>query len=62
MKALLPYVWGAVGGLGVLLAYYGFKRATDGAGAAARRRQGLWLLNIGVALIAASLVATIWSK
>ncbi len=62
MKSLLPYLWGALGGLGVLVAYYGFKRVADMSAAASRRRRGLWLLNIGVALVAASLAATIWLK
>ena len=28
-QAWWPYVWGALGGIGVLLAYYGLRRVTD---------------------------------
>jgi hypothetical protein len=60
--ATWPYVWGALGGLGVLLAFHGMRRLTDKARAEAERRQGLWLVNAGVVLLAASMALAIWVK
>lgn len=57
-----PYVWGALGGLGVLFAYYGLRRLTDKARPEGERRQGLWLVNAGVALLAASMALALWVR
>jgi hypothetical protein len=57
-----PYVWGALGGIGVLLAYYGLRRLTDKARPEAERRNGLWLVNAGVLCLAASMALAIWVK
>lgn len=58
----LPYLWGALGGVGVLLCYFGLKRVSDGKRPEAERKRGLWLVNLGVLLIAATLAGTLWLK
>jgi len=58
----LPYAWGALGGLGVLLAYYGLRRVMDKAKPQPDRRTGLWLVNAGVLCLAASMALAIWVK
>lgn len=57
-----PYVWGAIGGIGVLLVYYGLRRVMDKAGPAPRQKQGLWMVNAGVLCLAASMALAIWVK
>jgi hypothetical protein len=56
---ILPYVLGALGGAGVLCVYNGLNRLRAPEADKKRRRQGLWLVNGGVALIALSLALTI---
>ena len=61
-QAWWPYALGALGGLGVLLVYYGLRRVTDKARPDPERRQGLWMVNGGVICIAASMALAIWVK
>jgi hypothetical protein len=56
---LLPYILGALGGLGVLAVYHGMNRLRGSQDDRKRHRQGLWLVNGGVLLIAVSLALTI---
>jgi hypothetical protein len=56
-----PYAWGALGGLGVLLVYYGLRRVMDKARPGHDRRVGLWLVNAGVLTLAASMALAIWT-
>lgn len=58
----LPYVWGALGGIGVLLAFYGLRRVTDKSLPESYRRAGLWLVNAGVVAVAGSMALAIWVK
>lgn len=57
-----PYVWGALGGFGVLAAFYGLRRVTDRSLPDSYRKAGLWLVNAGVIAVAASLALAIWVK
>ena len=57
-----PYVWGALGGAGVLLVFYGLRRVTDKSLPESYRRAGLWLVNAGVVAVAASLALAIWVR
>ena len=59
MADILPYILGALGGAGVLCVYHGMNRLRAPADDRKRRRQGLWLVNGGVVLIAVSLALTI---
>jgi hypothetical protein len=54
MAGYLPYLLGALGGGGVLFAWYGFKAMRDPEASAAKRRLGLAGVNIGVVMVAAS--------
>jgi hypothetical protein len=56
---IVPYILGALGGLGVLAIYNGLNRLRAPEADRKRRRRGLWLVNGGVALIAVSLALTI---
>ncbi|MCW5773691.1 MAG: hypothetical protein KIT16_18760 [Rhodospirillaceae bacterium] len=58
----LPYAWGALGGLGVLLGYYGLRRVADRARPETERKAGLWLINAGALCLAASMALAIWVK
>jgi hypothetical protein len=57
-----PYVWGALGGTGVLLTYYGIRRVRDRKLPESYRRAGLWLVNAGILAVAASMALAIWVK
>lgn len=57
-----PYAWGALGGLGVLVAFYGLRRVTDKSLPDSYRKAGLWLVNAGVVAVAASMALAIWVK
>lgn len=57
-----PYAWGALGGLGVLVAFYGLRRVTDKSLPDGHRKAGLWLVNAGVVAVAASMALAIWVK
>ena len=57
---ILSYVLGALGGCGILAAYYGVKRLLDRARPDAERRAGLWLVNLGIVLVAVSLYFSIF--
>jgi len=61
-QSWLPYVWGALGGFGVLAAFYGLRRVTDKSLPESHRKAGLWLVNAGVIAVAASLALAIWVK
>ena len=54
MAGYLPYLLGALGGGGVLCAWYGIKTVRDPEADAAKRRLGLVAVNIGVIMVAAS--------
>lgn len=56
MQDWLPWVSGAFGGIGGLCVWYGVARLRDGERERADRRRGLWLVNGGVVLMAASLL------
>ena len=62
MQEMMPDVYGGLGGLGVLLVYYGFRRATEKDTEAPRRRIGLWMMNGGMVLIGATLALALWLK
>ena len=55
-------MWGALGGFGVLAAFYGLRRVTDKSLPESHRKAGLWLVNAGVIAVAASLALAIWVK
>jgi hypothetical protein len=57
-----PYLWGALGGLGVLLIYYGLRRLTDKARPEPAKKPGLWMVNAGVLALAGSMALVIWVK
>ena len=59
LAEITPYILGALGGAGVLCIYNGMNRLRAPEGDRKRRRQGLWLVNGGVVLIAVSLALTI---
>jgi hypothetical protein len=54
MAGYLPYLLGALGGGGVLCAWYGLKAVRDPDATPAKRRLGLVAVNIGVIMVAAS--------
>ena len=55
-----PYLWGTLGGLGVLLVFYGLRRVMDKTLPDSYRRAGLWLVNAGVVALAASMALAMW--
>jgi len=57
-----PYLWGVLGGLGVLLIYYGLRRLTDKARPDPAKKAGLWMVNAGVLALAGSMALAIWVK
>ena len=57
-----PYLWGALGGLGVLMVFYGLRRVTDRKLPEPYRKAGLWLVNGGVVAVAVSMALAIWVK
>ncbi len=57
-----PYAWGALGGFGVLVVFYGLRRVTDKTLPESYRRAGLWLVNAGVVAVAVSMALAIWVK
>jgi hypothetical protein len=57
-----PYAWGALGGIGVLLTFYGLRRVMDKTLPDSFRKAGLWLVNAGVVAVAASMALAIWVK
>lgn len=57
-----PYAWGALGGLGVLLVFYGVRRVRDKTLPDSFRKAALWLVNLGVIAVAASMALAIWVK
>ena len=57
----LAYVYGALGGLGILLLFYGFGRVLDKTKPEAERKSGLWLINGGLLCIAASAALLMWA-
>lgn len=62
MENVMPYVYGGLGGVGVLLAYYGFRRATDKERDPDARKIGLWMLNSGMVVIGATMALALWLK
>jgi len=57
-----PYLWGALGGLGVLMVFYGLRRVADKKLPESHRKAGLWLVNGGVVAVAVSMALAIWVK
>jgi len=55
MAGYLPYVWGALGGSGVLCVFYGLKVLREPEASAGKRQKGFALVSIGCLAIAASL-------
>ena len=62
MTSMLPYILGGLGGGGALCAYYGIKRVRDAESSDKQRRAGLWLVNLGIVMIALSLAASLWGR
>ncbi|MDJ0950303.1 MAG: hypothetical protein QNJ94_15430 [Alphaproteobacteria bacterium] len=60
MDAALPYLLGGLGGGGVLCVYYGLARLRDPERPEADRRKGLWLVNLGVAMLGVSMALFLW--
>ncbi len=58
--SLLPFALGGLLGLGALLAWRGFRAATDRSLNRRARRRGMWTLNGGLALAAASMLGFTW--
>ena len=56
MQDWLPWLMGALGGVGGLCVWHGVARLRDRERDTPDRRRGLWLVNGGVVLIAASLL------
>jgi hypothetical protein len=59
-ETYLSYLYGAIGGVGVLLLYYGLARAADDKRGEAERRGGLWLITAGLCCIAGSAALILW--
>ena len=55
-----PYVLGALGGVGVLSMYYGFRQVIDNERASVERKRGLWLLNFGIVCLGVTLALMLW--
>ncbi len=62
MENAMPYVYGGLGGVGVLLVYYGFRRVTDKERTSDGRKIGLWMLNGGMVVIGATMALALWLK
>ena len=62
MGEATPYVLGALGGVGILSVYYGFRQVIDNERASTERKRGLWLVNLGVVLLCATLALMLWVK
>ncbi len=58
----LAYLFGALGGLAVICVWYGMKGLRDPARTKVQRRNNLWLVNGGVALLAVSLALSMWLR
>lgn len=58
----LSYLYGALGGVGVLLLFYGFGRAGDRKREEGGRRAGLWLITAGLFCIAGSALLISWAE
>ena len=55
MPTYMPYLLGALGGIGILSAWYGLKAVRREAASPAGRRVGLVLVSVGVVMLAVSL-------
>lgn len=55
MAGLLPYVWGALGGSGVLCVVYGVKILREPEAPDSRRQKGFALVSLGCLALAMSL-------
>ena len=62
METTMPYVYGGLGGVAVLLVYYGFRRAVKKDREDDDRRIGLWMMNGGMVLLGATLALALWLK
>ena len=53
-ETYLSYLYGALGGVGVLLLFYGLGRVADRARDQVARRAGMWMITGGLFCIAGS--------
>jgi hypothetical protein len=60
MGIATPYILGALGGIGVLSIYYGFRKVIDHERASPERKRGLWLVNLGVVFLGITLALMLW--
>ena len=61
-REILSYILGALGGGGILAIYYGVKRLLDRTRPDTERRPGLWLVNLGIVMVAVSLYLSIFEQ
>jgi hypothetical protein len=59
-ETYLSYLYGALGGLGVLLLFYGLGRVADRTREEAARRAGMWMITAGLCCIAGSAALIMW--
>jgi len=62
MGEATPYILGALGGVGVLSIYFGFRQVIDHERESAERKRGLWLVNLGVVFLGITLALMLWLK
>lgn len=62
MATYLSYMYGALGGVGVLLLFYGLGRAGDRKRDDPGRRAGLWMITGGLFCIAGSALLIMWAE
>jgi hypothetical protein len=60
IETYLSYVYGALGGVGVLLLFYGLGRVGDRQRGEGTRRSGLWMITGGLFCIAGSALLIMW--
>ena len=58
--SLLPTLMGLAAGGGALLIWYGIGRLRDRARPESERRKGWWGVNLGLALVALSMIGLKW--
>ena len=59
-ESYLSYLYGALGGLGIVLLFYGLGRVRDRQRPESARRAGLWLITAGLTCIAGSAALIMW--
>lgn len=60
-ETYLSYLYGALGGVGVLLLFYGLRRAANDRNDEAVRKTGLWMITAGLFCIAGSAALIMWT-